>query len=81
MTEILKEKWRPAIEFLGNCVPEEKILACCEELEYIREKYLNDEFKTNSPFSMNGLHSDETESFHEEIKNIIKKFSYEKNKI
>ena len=76
--ESLVEKWQPAIEFLGNCVPEEKILACCKELEYLRERYMNGEFKTDSPFSMNALYSAETEMFHEEIKKCIIKFSNEK---
>ena len=76
--ESIVEKWQPAIDFLGNCVPEEKILDCCKELEYIRGRYLNGEFKTDSPFYMNALYSAETEMFHEEIKKCIMKFSNEK---
>jgi hypothetical protein len=77
-SETLVEKWQPAIEFLGNNVLEEKKLDCCKELEYIRGRYLNGEFKTDSPFSMNAMYSAETEMFHEEIKKCIIKFSNEK---
>ena len=76
--ESLTEKWKPTIEFLGSNVSEEKKLDCCEELEYIREKYMNGEFKTDSSFSMNAMYSAETEMFHEEIKKCIIKFSNEK---
>lgn len=76
--ESLTEKWKPTIEFLGSNVSEKKILDCCKELEYIRERYINGEFKTDSPFSMNALYSAETEVFHEEIKKCIIKFSNEK---
>ena len=78
--ESLTEKWKPAIEFLGSNVSEKKILDCCKELEYIRERYINGEFKTDSLFSMNAMYSAETEMFHEEIKKCIIKFSNEKEK-
>jgi hypothetical protein len=64
----------------GKIVPTENLLACSQELENLRERYLNGEFKSKSPFSMTSIYSPETERLHEEIRNCIERFSNEKEK-
>ena len=80
MVETSVEKWQSVIKFIGKQIPEEKMLVCCTELEYIRKRYLSGDFKTDSPFCINDMYSAETELFHKEIKNCIIKFSNEKEK-
>ena len=80
MVETSVEKWQSVIKFTGKQIPEEKTLVSCTELEYIGKRYLNSDFKTDSPFCINDMYSAETELFHKEIKNSIIKFSNEKEK-